>query len=90
LRIIFYKDLGLPVEVHINSIGMPEEGKNIRPALVEYYRSKRSYLCDDCKQRLTKNPLRLLDCKQEKCQPVKEEAPQIIAWLEEEFKETIL
>ncbi|MBP6859310.1 MAG: histidine--tRNA ligase [Candidatus Magasanikbacteria bacterium] len=82
----FYKDLGLPVEVHINSIGMPEERQKYKTALVEYYRSKRSYLCDDCKQRLNKNPLRLLDCKQERCQPIKEEAPQIIAWLEEDSK----
>ena len=82
----FYKDMGLPVEVHINSIGMPEERQKYKIALVEYYRSKRSYLCDDCKQRLHKNPLRLLDCKQERCQPIKEEAPQIIAWLEEESK----
>jgi histidyl-tRNA synthetase len=82
----FYKDLGLPVEVHINSIGMPEERQKYKNALVDYYRSKRSYLCDDCKQRMAKNPLRLLDCKQEKCQPIKEEAPQIIAWLEEESK----
>lgn len=82
----FYKDLGLPVEIHINSIGMPEERQKYKTALVEYYRSKRSYLCDDCKQRLNKNPLRLLDCKQERCQPIKEEAPQIIAWLEEDSK----
>ncbi|HSR89486.1 MAG TPA: histidine--tRNA ligase [Candidatus Udaeobacter sp.] len=82
----FYKDLGLPVEIHINSIGMPEERQKYKAALVEYYRSKRSYLCDDCKQRLNKNPLRLLDCKQERCQPIKEEAPQIIDWLEEESK----
>lgn len=82
----FYKDLGLPVEIHINSIGTPEERQRYKVALVDYYRSKRSYLCDDCKQRLNKNPLRLLDCKQERCQPVKEEAPQIIDWLEEESK----
>lgn len=82
----FYKDLGLPVEIHINSIGMPEERQKYKTALVDYYRSKRSYLCDDCKQRLNKNPLRLLDCKQERCQPIKEEAPQIIDWLEEESK----
>ncbi len=82
----FYKDLGLPVEIYINSIGVPEERQKYKTALVEYYRSKRSYLCDDCKQRLNKNPLRLLDCKQERCQPVKEEAPQIISWLEEESK----
>ena len=82
----FYKDLGLPVEIHINSIGTPEERQRYKVALVDYYRSKRSYLCDDCKQRLNKNPLRLLDCKQERCQPVKEDAPQIIDWLEEESK----
>ena len=82
----FYKDLGLPVEIHVNSIGVPEERQRYKTALVEYYRSKRSYLCDDCKQRLNKNPLRLLDCKQERCQPVKEDAPQIIDWLEEESK----
>ncbi len=82
----FFKDMGLPVEIHINSIGMPEERQKYKIALVEYYRSKRSYLCDDCKQRLNKNPMRLLDCKQERCQPIKEEAPQIISWLEEESK----
>ncbi|MEK7681166.1 MAG: histidine--tRNA ligase [Patescibacteria group bacterium] len=82
----FYKDMGLPVEIHINSIGMPEERQKYKNALVEYYRSKRSYLCDDCKARLNKNPLRLLDCKNEKCQPVKEEAPQIIDWLDDESK----
>ncbi len=82
----FYKDIGLPVEIHVNSLGMPEERQKYKTALVEYYRSKRSYLCDDCKQRLVKNPLRLLDCKQEKCQPIKDEAPQIISWLEEESK----
>ena len=82
----FYKDLGLPVEIHVNSLGAPEERQRYKVSLVEYYRSKRSYLCDDCKQRLNKNPLRLLDCKQERCQPVKEDAPQIIDWLEEESK----
>lgn len=82
----FFTEIGLPVEIHVNSIGTPEERLRYKTALVEYYRSKRSYLCDDCKQRLNKNPLRLLDCKQEKCQPIKEEAPQIIDWLGEESK----
>ena len=82
----FFKDMGLPVEIHINSLGMPEERQKYKTALVEYYRSKRSYLCDDCKFRLNKNPMRLLDCKQERCQPIKDEAPQIISWLEEESK----
>ena len=82
----FYKDIGLPVEVHINSIGTPEEREKYKTELVNYYRAKRSYLCEDCRKRLGKNPLRLLDCKAEQCQPVKEEAPQIIDWLGEESK----
>jgi histidyl-tRNA synthetase len=82
----FYKDLGLPVEVHINSLGNLEERARYKAELVNYYRSKRSYLCEDCRQRLVKNPLRLLDCKEEQCQPIKEEAPQIIDWLGEESK----
>lgn len=82
----FYTDIGLPVEIHVNSIGTPEERQRYKTALTDFYRAKRSYLCDDCKQRLHKNPMRLLDCKQERCQPVKEDAPQIIDWLSEESK----
>lgn len=77
----FYVDLGLPVSIHINSIGTLEERETYRTELVAYYRSKRAYLCEDCKKRINKNPLRLLDCKEEGCGPVKEDAPQIIDWL---------
>jgi len=82
----FYNDLDLPVEIHINSIGTVEERERYRDSLVEYYRSKRSYLCDYCKKRLNKNPLRLLDCKENQCQPIKEDAPQIIEWLDNNSK----
>lgn len=80
------KDLGLPVEIKINSIGTVEERVRYKQELTNYYRSKRAYLCDDCKNRLSKNPLRLLDCKQPQCQGVKETAPQIIDYLETESK----
>ncbi len=82
----FFKDLGLPVEVKINSLGTPEERVRYKTELVNYYRSKRSYLCEDCRNRLSKNPLRLLDCKEAQCQGVKEEAPQMVDWLGEESK----
>ncbi len=82
----FFQDLGLPVEIHINSLGTPEDRERYIAELVTYYRSKRSYLCEDCRQRITKNPLRLLDCKEPQCQPVKEAAPQLIDWLEESSK----
>jgi histidyl-tRNA synthetase len=81
-----FKDLGTSIEVHINSLGTEEERVRYKAELTNYYRSKRSYLCEDCRQRLLKNPLRLLDCKEEQCQPVKENAPQIIDWLGEESK----
>jgi len=82
----FFKDLGLPVEIHVNSIGNLDERQRYKTELLNYYRSKRGYLCEDCRTRMSKNPLRLLDCKQEQCQPVKEDAPQIIDWLGEESK----
>ncbi len=82
----WYKDLGLPVQIHINSIGTPEERQRYKTELVNYYRTKRSYLCEDCRLRISKNPLRLLDCKAEQCQPIKEDAPQIVDWLGEVSK----
>src|SRR3989344_5710493 len=86
----FYKDLGIPVEIRINTLGTLEERERYINELTSYYRSKRSYLCEECRARLTKNPLRLLDCKEEQCQPVKEEAPQIIDWLVEASKSTFM
>lgn len=82
----FFKDIGLPVTVAINSIGTPEERERYVNELTSYYRSKRSYLCEECRTRLVKNPLRLLDCKEVGCQPVKEGAPQIVDWLTEDSK----
>ncbi len=79
-------DLGIPVEVRINSIGMPDERARYIVELTGYYRAKRSYLCEDCKKRLNRNPLRLLDCKEEGCKPLRDEAPQIVDWLSESSK----
>lgn len=82
----FYKDLGVPVEVRINSLGTAEERARYKEELLNYFRTKRSYLCEDCRQRLNKSPFKLLDCKEEQCQPIKEEAPQIVDWLGAESK----
>jgi len=84
----FYRQLGLDqISIQINSIGCPECRKNYIQELVTYYRSKRKLICEDCKKRLTKNPLRLLDCKNQSCEFVKNEAPQIIDWLDDECKD---
>jgi len=77
----FLRDLGLQAEIHINSIGTFEDRQNYIVELVGYLRSKRSYLCENCKKRISKNPLRVLDCKELGCQEALEDAPQIIEWL---------
>ncbi len=82
----FLRDLGITSTVYINSIGSRDDRENYIMELVVYLRSKRSYLCDDCKKRMNKNPLRSLDCKAEQCQPVIEDAPKIIDWLGSDSK----
>jgi len=80
------QELGLKVNIQINSIGCPDCRKEYKTQLVNYYKTQRTDLCPDCKIRLGKNPLRLLDCKEEKCQAIAEDAPQIVDWLCEECK----
>ncbi len=73
--------LGLEVNIPINSIGCDECRVHYRKVLIDYYRPKRSELCDDCKKRLNKNPFRLLDCKEKGCQTVAASAPQTVDYL---------
>jgi len=69
------------ISIEINSIGDKECRPIYRKALVKYLKSKVSLLCSDCKKRIIENPLRVLDCKEEKCQKIKEEAPQMMDYL---------
>ena len=64
--------------IQINSIGCSECRSNYKKLLTDYYELKMNKLCVDCKKRLQKNPLRLLDCKEDKCLQVAMVAPQII------------
>ena len=73
------KELGFKnVTIEVNSIGDSECRPYFKKILTSYFRSKKSSLCPDCQRRLKDNPLRILDCKEEKCQRVKAGAPQII------------
>ncbi|MFA6096560.1 MAG: histidine--tRNA ligase [Candidatus Paceibacterota bacterium] len=74
-----FQRIGLKnVTIQINSIGCKECRSNYKNVLTDYYEMKINKLCTDCKRRLLKNPLRLLDCKEEKCMQVASSAPQII------------
>ncbi|MFA6410804.1 MAG: histidine--tRNA ligase [Candidatus Buchananbacteria bacterium] len=83
----FFQQIGLDqISIQVNSLGCPTCRKVYIQELATYYKSKRKFLCEDCKKRLVKNPLRLLDCKNPTCQAAKAEAPQIIDWLDEDCK----
>ena len=64
--------------IQLNSIGCNECRSAYKKMLVDYYEMKINKLCHDCKRRLNENPLRLLDCKEEKCTQVSFSAPQVI------------
>ena len=82
-----YKMLGLKgIKVNINSLGDTESRNNYREALKEHFRPHLDELCEDCKIRFEKNPLRILDCKVDKDLPVMESAPKTIDYLNEESK----
>ena len=74
--------LGLKnVKLHINSIGCKECRPAYRSALVSYFESHKEKLCDTCKTRLDKNPLRLLDCKNPPCHEIAVGAPKTVEHL---------
>ena len=79
---IFYhilKSLGLrDLIIEVNSIGDYQCRPYFKKSLVGYLRAHQSSLCPDCRRRIRQNPLRVLDCKEEKCQRIKKAAPQIV------------
>jgi histidyl-tRNA synthetase len=81
------KELGLGnIAIEINSIGDALCRPHYRKSLSSYLRSREGALCADCKRRIKENPLRILDCKEEKCQAVKAQAPQSVDNLCDECK----
>jgi len=66
------------IQFQINSIGCHECREEYLELLTSYFESKRHKLCHDCKERLKTNPLRILDCKEDKCAQVSAGAPQSI------------
>ncbi len=80
-----YQRLGLRgIDLHLNSVGDRVCRPRYVQALVDYYRPLYDDLCQDCKVRFTKNPLRLLDCKLPQDQPKIAGAPKILDYLCEE------
>ncbi|WP_303825791.1 histidine--tRNA ligase [Ruminococcus flavefaciens] len=72
------------IELYINSIGCPKCRAEYHKALRAFFEPHKEELCDTCKERLVKNPMRLLDCKSPICQEIAKDAPVITDYLCEE------
>ena len=91
---IILKEAGLAdLILEINSIGDNDCRPIFRRELVNYYKKNSRTLCADCRERLKFNPLRLLDCKNPKCQSLKTDAPNAVSYLcsacKQHFKEVL-
>ena len=81
------KRLGIKkVELHINSLGGPECRKKYNETLKGFLNERRQHLCPLCQERMDKNPLRVLDCKNPECQKHLQDAPTVLGTLGDECK----
>jgi len=83
----FIKKIGLKdAKLHINSIGCKNCRKDYNDALLAYLKKYEKELCPTCRERMQKNPLRVIDCKVPACKEIVANAPRTIEYLDEECK----
>lgn len=79
---LFFERMGLSqTRLCINSIGCPECRAEYNKVLKEYYRPNLKDMCRDCQSRFEKNPLRMLDCKEDYCHELAAKAPKLLDYL---------
>ncbi|WP_102400547.1 histidine--tRNA ligase [Haloimpatiens massiliensis] len=82
-----YEEFGVKnLTLNINNIGCPECRKKYNEALKEYLDTNLDSLCETCKTRFNKNPMRILDCKEKKCKEIVKNAPVIIDYVCDDCK----
>ncbi|OHA59905.1 MAG: histidine--tRNA ligase [Candidatus Vogelbacteria bacterium RIFOXYD1_FULL_46_19] len=87
LTSLILQEVGLKdLTIKINSIGDKESQASYRRELTNYYKKHARMICPDCRDRLKNNPLRVLDCKNPKCAPIKQEAPETLEFLSPDSK----
>ncbi len=84
----FFKELGVKdLTLEINSIGCPTCRAEYHKALKTYFEGRKDELCDTCKDRLERNPMRILDCKSPVCSEIAKDAPVVLDYLCDECRE---
>jgi histidyl-tRNA synthetase len=82
------EELGIKnLSVRINSIGCPKCRPAYHQTLKDYLAGRIDQLCDSCKERFERNPLRALDCKEKKCQELTKDAPSMLDLLCDECRD---
>ena len=85
----FLKEVGIKdIKLRINSVGCPECRKKHREALKKFLEPKYDDLCNTCKDRYERNPMRIIDCKSETCQELTKGAPMMIDYLCDDCKKS--
>ena len=88
LAVNIYKMLGIKgIKVNLNTLGDQESRMNYRKALVDYFKPHIKDFCEDCQERLDKNPLRILDCKVDQDNEILKNAPKTLDYLNEESRD---
>lgn len=83
-----FDELGVKdLHLELNSIGCPTCRAEYHKALKEYFASRVDELCDTCRERLDRNPMRILDCKSPVCSEIAKDAPVVLDYLCDECKE---
>lgn len=81
LAAAFLEKLGIKANLTINSIGCPECRAKFQQSLRGYFENRKDELCETCKDRLNRNPMRILDCKSPVCKEIAKDAPLITDYL---------
>ena len=85
----FLTEMGIEdIELRINSVGCPKCRETYRKALHDFLKPNYDNLCETCKDRYERNPMRILDCKNESCQEIVKNAPMMLDYLCDDCKES--
>lgn len=83
----FMNELGLKgAKLHINSIGCRNCRRTYNEALLSYLKAHEDKLCPTCRERMLKNPLRVIDCKVPSCKEIVKDAPRTVDYLDDECR----
>jgi histidyl-tRNA synthetase (EC 6.1.1.21) len=88
LMVLFFSSLGVKnLSLNLNSIGCPKCRSEYNRKLKEFLADRIDQMCDTCRERMNRNPMRILDCKEEGCRQQLKDAPMLLDYLCDDCRE---